>query len=304
MKHLAPILLFVYNRPDHTKRVVESLQRNVLAAESKLFVFSDGAKNEKDSPMVQNVRTYLSSIHGFSAIEVVERDENWGLANNIMEGVTNIVNRYGRVIVLEDDLILSPFFLQFMNDALDIYQNEERVGHIHGCEFFMNDSLPETFLIKFVGSWGWGTWDRAWKHFNPDGTALLKELENRHLTQTFDFNNAFGFTKMLRRQIKGLNHSWAIRWNASLFLKDCYSLNVGKTLVQNTGFDGSGTHCGSDNLVSSCLYNQRIVVQKIEPIVENQAARKAIEGYYRKTYSFRAKAIRRIKRILKGNFGA
>ena len=115
--------------------------------------------------------------------------------------MTTQVNRYGKVIVLEDDLIVAPSFLQFMNDALETYKDEPKVGHIQACDFTQDPTLPDTFLIKWTGSWGWATWDRAWKHFNPNGKELLQELEARKLTYTFDFNGKYGFTRMLRRQI-------------------------------------------------------------------------------------------------------
>lgn len=303
MKNPAPILLFVYNRPEHTRLSVESLKNNQLAEESELFIYADAAKKETDKPDVDKVRAYIHSINGFAKINILERDQNVGLANNIIDGVTKIVNQYGKVIVLEDDLILSPYFLQFMNDALEVYKEDEKVGHIHACEFFQNKNLPDTFLTKFIGSWGWGTWNRAWKYFNPNGTSLLNELKDKHLTRSFDLNNSYGFTKMLRRQIKGLNNSWAIRWNASLFLKNCYALNVGKSLVQNVGFDGSGTNCGDDNYISSNLYMHKINVEKMEPATENEFARKVVEKYYRTVFSFQAKVRRRIKRTLKGDFG-
>jgi hypothetical protein len=109
---------------------------------------------------------------------------------------------------------------------------------------------------------------------------------------------------MLRRQIEGKNNSWAIRWNASLFLKDILSLNVGRSLVQNEGFDGSGTNCGGGGLYASHLYLQPLPITKILPIEENKEARQAFVRYYARTNSFWAKAIRRIKRTLKGDFGA
>jgi hypothetical protein len=226
------------------------------------------------------------------------------LARNIIDGVTTQVNRYGKVIVLEDDLIVAPSFLQFMNDALETYKDEPKVGHIQACDFTQDPTLPDTFLIKWTGSWGWATWDRAWKHFNPNGKELLQELERRKLTYIFDFNGKYGFTRMLRRQIEGKNNSWAIRWNASLFLKDILSLNVGRSLVQNEGFDGSGTNCGGGGLYASNLHLQELPVIPIAPIEENQAARQAFVRYYARTNSFWAKAIRRIKRTLKGDFGA
>lgn len=300
----APILLFVYNRPEHVRRNIQALLKNELAAESELFIYSDAAKDETSQAAVKEVRTFIRSIQGFKKITIIERAENWGLARSIIDGVTTQINRYGRVIVLEDDLVVAPHFLQFMNDALETYRDEERVGHIQACDFTHDPSLPDTFLIKWTGSWGWGTWDRAWKHFNADGKVLLAELESRKLTYTFDFNGKYGYTRMLRRQIEGKNNSWAIRWNASLFLKGILSLNVGKSLVQNEGFDGSGTNCGGGGLYASELYMERLPVKKISPIEENIQARNAYVRYYARTNSFMAKAIRRIKRTLKGDFGA
>lgn len=300
----APILLFVYNRPEHVRRNIQALLKNELAAESELFIYSDAAKDETSQAAVKEVRAFIRSIQGFKKITITERAENWGLARSIIDGVTTQINRYGRVIVLEDDLVVAPHFLQFMNDALETYRDEERVGHIQACDFTHDPSLPDTFLIKWTGSWGWGTWDRAWKHFNADGKALLTELESRKLTYTFDFNGKYGYTRMLRRQIEGKNNSWAIRWNASLFLKGILSLNVGKSLVQNEGFDGSGTNCGGGGLYASELYMERLPVKKIYPIEENIQARNAYVRYYARTNSFMAKAIRRIKRTLKGDFGA
>lgn len=300
----APILLFVYNRPEHVRRNIQALLKNELAAESELFIYSDAAKDENSQTAVEEVRDFIRSVQGFKKITITERTENWGLARSIIDGVTTQINRYGRVIVLEDDLVVAPHFLQFMNDALETYRDEERVGHIQACDFTHDPSLPDTFLIKWTGSWGWGTWDRAWKHFNADGKALLTELESRKLTYTFDFNGKYGYTRMLRRQIEGKNNSWAIRWNASLFLKGILSLNVGKSLVQNEGFDGSGTNCGGGGLYASELYMERLPVKKISPIEENIQARNAYVRYYARTNSFMAKAIRRIKRTLKGDFGA
>ena len=300
----APILLFVYNRPSHTRRCIKSLLKNSLASESHLFIYADGAKDESQQEAVNEVRSYIRNIQGFKQVTLIERNENWGLARNIIDGVTTQVNRYGKVIVLEDDLIVAPYFLQFMNDALETYKDEPKVGHIQACDFTQDPTLPETFLIKWTGSWGWGTWDRAWKHFNPNGKELLKKLEKRKLTYTFDFNGKYGFTRMLRRQIEGKNNSWAIRWNASLFLDDILSLNVGRSLVQNEGFDGTGTNCGGGGLYSSNLHLNKLNVIRINPIEENQEARKAFMRYYGRTNSFWAKAIRRIKRTLKGDFGA
>lgn len=299
----APVVLFAYNRPEHLRRCIASLQANALAAESELFVFSDGPKGEADREAVAAVRRCLRGVAGFRRVSVVERAANMGLAPNVISGVTDVVGRYGRVIVLEDDLVVAPHFLRFMNDALEVYKDEERVGHIQACDF-THAPLPDTFLIQWTGSWGWATWERAWRLFNPDGAALLRELEERGLSRRFDFNGAYPFTRMLRRQAAGRNSSWAIRWNASLFLRGVLSLNVGKSLVANAGFDGSGTHCGGGGLYHSDLWTGPLPVAPIAPVEEERAARRAYEAYYRRTNGFWAKAARRIRRTLKGDFGA
>ena len=285
------------------RNTLDALKRNPGASDSQLFVYSDAARTADDQEAVDEVRRMLRNVDGFKTVEVVERKENWGLARNVIDGVGTIVERFGRVIVLEDDLVTAPGFLAFMNNALETYKDEPRVGHIQACDFTKDASLPDTFLIKWTGSWGWATWKRAWAHFNPDGKALLKELEDRKLTYRFDFNGRYGYTRMLRRQIEGKNNSWAIRWNASLFLADILSLNVGRSLVQNEGFDGSGTNCGGGGLYASDLYMGELPVEKITPIEENESARMAYVRYYARTNSFFAKAIRRIKRTLRGDFG-
>ena len=297
----APVLLFTYNRLSHTQRCVEALLKNHLSSESELFIYSDAAKDIAQQESVKEVRNFIHTIQGFKAITIIERDKNWGLAKNIIDGVTTQVNRYGKVIVLEDDLVVAPFFLQFMNEALETYKDEPKIGHIQACDFTQDPSLPDTFLIKFTGCWGWA---RAWKHFNSNGKELLQEMQKRQLTHAFDMNGKYGFTRMLRRQIEGKNNSWAIRWNASLFLKDILSLNVGRSLVQNEGFDGSGTNCGGGGLYASNLYMQQLPVIPISPVEENLKARQAYIRYYARTNSFWAKAIRRLKRTLKGDFGA
>ena len=288
----APVLFFSYNRPTHTRKSLEALQKNILSGESELFIFSDGARDESDKLNVWETRKILHSFDGFKTIRIRENIENKGLAENIVQHVSEIVDRYGKVIVVEDDLITSPFFLTFMNEALDKFEQEEKIGHVHGyC--YPNLGIPDTFLIKWTGSWGWGTWKRAWRYFNADGQVLLHEMEERKLTRTFDFNGSYPYTRMLRRQIAGVNKSWAIRWNASLFLADVLSVNAGHSLVQNIGFDGSGTHSGNKEIYKTVLYDKKLSLE-IPGITENNDAREAFERYYHKTNSFFAKVKRRL----------
>lgn len=294
---LAPVLLFTYNRPAHTSQTLEALLNNKLSKESELFIFSDGHKNNDDKKEVLKVRKLIHAIDGFKKIHIVEHPQNYGLANSIIQGVTQLINTFGKVIVLEDDLITSPWFLTFMNEALDKFESNDKIGHIHGFCYPI-DNLPDAFFIKWVGSWGWATWKRSWQHFNPDGNMLLEEINKRNLSRKFDFGGKYPYTKMLQRQVNGVNDSWAIRWNATLFLKDMLSVNAGKSLVQNIGFDGTGVHSGKDKIHYISLYKNRLNID-IPIISENKSARKAFGNYYSKTNSFFAKAKRRINRYLR-----
>ena len=280
--NLAPITLFVYNRLGLARRTIESLQKNYLAADSKLFIFSDGPKNELDLVKVNNVRRYLKTVNGFQSVEIIEKEKNIGLADSIISGVTNIINKFGKIIVLEDDLVTSPFFLLYMNDGLIFYEKEEQVISIHGYVYPLKAGLPETFLIKGADCWGWATWKRGWDIFEPNGQKLLKELKNRRLNKRFNFDNSYNYTKMLEKQISGQNNSWAIRWYASAFLKNKLTLYPSKTLVQNIGLT-SGTHCNkmsnSPDCYNSDLTEKQVLIKKI-PVEENIKAFRAIKKYF------------------------
>ena len=275
---LSPIVLFTYNRPYHTRQTVEALQKNHLAQESQLFIYSDAPKNEETQEQVAKVREYLKTINGFKKINIIERNRNFGLANSIIDGVTKIVNEYGKIIVLEDDLITSPYFLQFMNEALELYENEKKVACIHGYIYSIKN-LPETFFIKGADCWGWATWKRAWNVFEQDGKKLLKDIKQTNKQREADFNNSYAYVKMLKDQIKGKNNSWAIRWYISAFLKDMLTLYPGKSLIQNIGHDNQGTHCKNETDVFEVrLLNNKLNLYKIN-IEEDLKSRKKIEHF-------------------------
>lgn len=278
MKYPAPIALFAYKRLWHIQETVEALKRNEFAEESNLFVFLDGPKGNSDKDGVEKVRTYAKTITGFKNITVIERDQNLGLANSIISGVTEVVNDYGSIIVLEDDMVTSPYFLRYMNDGLECYEDEERVASIHAYIYPIKNNLPETYFIKGADCWGWGTWERAWKVFEQDGAKLLNELRGKKLVREFNFNNSYGYTQMLEAQIMGKNDSWAVRWYASVFLRGMLTLYPGASLVTNIGTDASGTHCGESTVFDSDLADRPIIVDKL-PIKENIYARKEIEKF-------------------------
>lgn len=178
---LAPIVIFVYNRIWHIQQTIESLKENKFAEESEFFIFSDGPKNEKELESIQTVRRFIKKINGFKKTEIIEREKNYGLANNIIDGVTTIVNQYGKIIVLEDDMLTSPYFLKFMNESLDMYENEERVASIHGYIYPIKETLPSTYFIRGADCWGWATWKRAWDLFELDEKKLLDEIKKHNL---------------------------------------------------------------------------------------------------------------------------
>ena len=278
----APVALFVYNRPGHTRRTVEALQKNELAVESDLFVFCDGARDAAASAGVDEVRDFVRTIAGFRSIAIVERDSNLGLANSIIGGVTRVCGEYDRVIVVEDDLQTAPYFLRFMNDALRTYENDTVVGSVHGYWYPVDRSVPETFFLRGASCWGWATWSRAWRLFESDGRRLLSDLKRRRLTSQFDLEGAIAYTQMLKDQIAGENDSWAIRWHAAMFLAGCLQLSPTLSLVRNIGFDGTGTHCAESNTYAVELATRPIAVQRI-PLEECSAARSALVRYYRRT---------------------
>src|SRR5690554_2038285 len=167
MNSLAPIVLFTYNRPDHTHKTVEALKMNKLAKESLLFIFSDGAKCEKDTEAVYNLREYLKGIDGFKSIEIIERKENYGLKRSIIDGVSTVVNEYGKVIVVEDDVVTSPTFLNYMNSALSYFENVKKVWHISGwTPRIKTANLPDFFFWRIMNCYGWGTWADRWSNYS------------------------------------------------------------------------------------------------------------------------------------------
>lgn len=238
----APVALFVYGRLDHTRRTVEALAKNHGAPDTDLIVFSDAAKNPGATAAVHDVRSYLRAIRGFRSVRIIEREANLGLAKSIIGGVTAVLGERERVIVVEDDLVTSPWFLRYMNDGLEEYASDDRVISIHGYVYPVSRLLPETFFLRGADCWGWATWRRGWKLFDPDGQRLLNDLRSAGLTGLFDFDRTFDYTAMLQGQIDGTNDSWAVRWYASAFLQGRLTLYPGRSLVQNIGNDSTGSH--------------------------------------------------------------
>ncbi|MNK07564.1 hypothetical protein D3C87_254790 [compost metagenome] len=257
MQNFAPIALFVYNRPEHTRRTLDSLQKNFLAKESKLFIFSDGARVGEEAN-VAAVRALAKSITGFKSVEVVERPHNFGLANSVIDGVTRLCTEFGNAIVLEDDVLSSPYTLEYFNDALNKYKHEEKVMHVTAYMYPIADAdLPETFFLRIASSQAWATWDRAWKKFEPNIDTLIGKFDEQSKYQ-FELEGGMNFWKHIMEFKHGRNNSWAIRWYASVFLNKGLSVNPAISLIENIGHDGSGVHSGVSTIYEGAINDFRI----------------------------------------------
>jgi hypothetical protein len=239
----SPISLFVYKRPAHTRRTLEALMKCPEFSESPLYVFCDGAKRPEDQAVVEQTREVVRSLVG-DRTKIVEASCNQGLANSIIAGVNQVVNQYGQVIVLEDDLVVSPVFLTYMNDALEKYRHENQVMQISGYMFPVPEFVNrhDAMFLPFTVSWGWATWQRAWQYFDPEATGWQVLRRDRQLRKRFNLNGAYDYSSMMEGQFRGECDSWAIRWYWSVFRRDGLVLFPPQTLVENRGFDGSGTH--------------------------------------------------------------
>jgi len=309
---LAPVVLFVYNRPWHVQQTVAALRRNELAEKSELFVFSDGSKDSSQYENVRQVRDFVKGIDGFRKVTIIERPKSLGLASSLISGITETIDQHGRAIVLEDDIITSPFFLTYMNEALTLYSDELKVMSVTGYLFPVQVRLPETFFIySGTSTWGWGTWKRAWANFNPSSSELLEQIMNRKESiSQFNLDGTYPYLKMLSDNAAGKNDSWGVRWYASVFLQGGYGLWPGRSLVENIGFDSTGRHCGKTDLFHVSQLTDNIKVNKI-PVEECKEAREAISDFFRsqqsgdlglkqkawrKLLSFTPKALRKVIR--------
>ena len=306
MQNLAPIALFVYNRPDHTRRTLSYLQKNLLAEDSRLFIFSDGAKTDDDKANVEEVRQIAAEVTGFKSVKVIIRKHNMGLANSIISGVTQLVNEYGKVIVFEDDLLSSPYTLRFFNDALTRYADKEDVMHIGAYMFDLKDkNLPETFFFRAAFSWGWATWARAWNNFEPDIDKLLAQFDDEKIKQ-FSIDGTMNFWKQMQGFKAGKNNSWAIRWYASIFLKKGQTLNPLHSLIHNIGHDGTGVHSNIENMYQVQIA-QKAVKEFPAVVQENEQAYLAIKHFLKnRKGTLLQRGLRfikqfRIKHLLKNN---
>ena len=277
MENLAPIVAFVYARPEHTKKMLESLEKNKLANESELYIFSDNAKKEKDKINVENVREIIRKTKQkniFKNVVIVEAKQNKGLANSVIDGVTQIINKYGKAIVLEDDLILSTTFLQYMNNALDFYEENNKIWSISGYNLpimFPENYAKEIYLSYRGCSWGWATWKDRWNTVDWE-VKDYKKFKHSYRKRKIINRGGPDMAQMLDAQMKGLCDSWAIRWCYEQAKQNKYTVYPVKSLIQNCGLDGTGTHSGINNAFDVEL-NQTLPTLNSELVINKEISK-------------------------------
>lgn len=266
--------------------MLRSLMSNPLFEESEVFVFADGPKEnatEADIAKISDVRNIFEPLNKKPNITFRFSEKNRGLTDSIVSGISEIVNRYGKVIVIEDDLELSSGFLKYMNDALNLYENEDRVMHVGGYMVPHNKDLPETFFLRAPTIWGWGTWKRAWDKFEVNAGILLKSLEDKFgndFSYELDVKGTYNYTKQLKDIAAGKLDTWDIQWSASIYLQNGLCLHPNNSLSRNNGFDGSGVHCYPSELFKNQNLSPSSNV-KFQPLELKATALEAFTDFFK-----------------------
>lgn len=255
---LAPIAIFVFKRAAHTQRLLESLQTNPEFSESPVYIFADGARSAKEQADVDAVRQLVAEFaHPHKT--VVLAPANQGLAKSITQGVTQLCAEYGHAIVVEDDLVVAPSFLSYMNTALARYADATQVMQISGHMFPVDlQASTDAVLMPVTTSWGWATWQRAWAHMAEAPAEATAHLASRKWRFQFDLRGTFPYARMLAQRLERKNHSWAIWWYYQVFTHSGLVLHPTRSLVNNEGFDGSGTHCADKDVVQMALQGTHV----------------------------------------------
>lgn len=255
--------MFVYNRPEHTKKTIQALQSNILASDSDLYIYSDAARTTLDEKSVNEVRLLISNLSGFKSVKITLQDSNIGLAKSIINGVTETVNKYGKIIVLEDDIVTSEHFLNFMNDSLEMYQGNEYVHSISGCNYPVSLDMLEqdTYFLRVPLCWGWATWVEKWELFEKKPEEVSKTPKK--LIEYINFDNTHDYFSQAIKNRNGKLNTWFIFWYIASAKKRMLTLFPKESLVENIGHDGSGENCGDSNRYDQFLCKDKVIVRDI-----------------------------------------
>ncbi len=289
------IVCFAYKRSYHLKKCLESILENKESRELPLIVYVDGAKNKCDENERDKVIELVNLTTGFKKIKLKERKTNFGLYLSLTKGISETLETYKKVIVIEDDICVSPFFLKYIIEALSLYQNEKKVASIHGYLPPIKEELPNSFFLKGADCWGWATWDDRWPLFRSDTENMRDEIKKLNLSKKFNLQNGFDYLGMLDDKIDGFNNSWAICWHASCFLKNKLTLHPGKSMVINIGLDNSGENCQPSESFESKLFKKHLNIKKID-INEDKTIIKYFSNHYKSKNLFLKSKLMRLFR--------
>lgn len=282
-----PIVLIAYNRYSHFVETLDTLSKNLSANKSEIFIFIDGPKNKNDLEKINQIYNYsLTKSDSFLKLNIIKRPNNFGLAKNIISSVNQIINKTGAVIVLEDDIITSPNFLNFMNDALNYYEDKKKVWHIN-AHIFCNDQNKSNsfFLWRLMNCWGWGTWKDRWQYFDDDIEKLLKKFSQNEKHE-FNIDGSYDFWLQVKENKAGLIKTWAIFWYATIFLNRGLCLSPYFSFTKNIGLDGSGVNSGTYKaLQDSQKINFYGKFTPVDQIQENTEKFLELKEYYKKNKS-------------------
>lgn len=280
---LAPIVLFVYNRPDHTLKTLEALSKNHLASESHLYIFSDGPKYDRDVTLVHKVRTIAQAITGFKKVILFEEPINKGLASSVIDGVSKIFTDYDKAIVLEDDILTSQNFLSYMNKALDFYSDKEDIFSISAYRFpfkMPKGFSEDVFISPRPSSWGWATWKNRWNKADWD-VKDYQAFSEDPIQQNLFNKGGVDLSRMLQRQMTGQINSWAIRWCYAHFKYRAYSIYPVNSFVMNFGNDKSGVHSPATNKYHVDLTSHAKEPTLRYPLIENESILKRFRMFFK-----------------------
>lgn len=294
----APVVLFTYNRLQEVIHTIEALQKNTLAPESDLYIFSDYAKHKADIPKVAAVRDYLRTVNGFKSINIIERGKNYGLARSIIGGASDILGRYGRIIVLEDDIVTTANFLCYMNQALDFYEYKPTVFSISGHTITLQSLQTwhkDTYALLRPASWGWATWIDRWEGIDWDVSDFNTFIRDKKQTDQFNQGGA-DLSRMLRHYMQGKNNSWAIRWAYAMFKARKFAIYPKISKVHNIGFSDEATHCNGVNIYNSDIDDSASCTFDF---LEDAITDANILEEFRSHYTFSTKLKKKIIEILK-----
>ncbi len=242
---LAPIVLFAFIRKETLEQTINTLKKNYLAKDSDLFIYIDGPRNENDIPLVMQVEQYCSSIEGFKSVSIRKNEKNKGLDPSVIDGVTEVINKYGKAIILEDDVITTSNFLNYMNQCLLIFENDKRIMSISGWGIDIvlpTDYQYDAYLFGRSSSWGWATWKNRWKLIDWDIKDWSTFRRNRKHIKQFNKRGGSDMFQMLKKCMNGGN-MWDIRFCYNMFKLDMYSIIPVLSKTDNIGYNELATHC-------------------------------------------------------------